>query len=138
MVKRLHHIGVAAEDFEAAVGFYRRMLGQEVVKEAILPEQGLRLAAIPCGPDGVWLEVISPVSPESPLAGFLAKRGEGLHHIALEVDDIERALPYYEAMGCEPLARRPEPGLGGLRTLFFHPRTTRRVLVELVDRVGLA
>ncbi|MFO7311021.1 MAG: VOC family protein [Bacillota bacterium] len=137
MVKRLHHIGVAVADFAGAVAFYRQLLGQEVIKEATLPQQGLRLAAIPCGPDGVWLEIVSPVSPDSALAGFLAKRGEGLHHIALEVDNIERVLPHYEAIGCEPLARGPEPGLGGLRTLFFHPRSTRRVLVELVDRVGL-
>lgn len=137
MVKRLHHIGVAVDDFQGAVEFYRELLGQDVVKEAVLPVQGLRLAAIPCGPDGVWLEIVSPASPQSPVAGFLAKRGEGLHHIALEVDDIDRVLPHYRALGCEPLASRPEPGLGGLRTLFFHPRSTRRVLVELVDRVGL-
>ncbi|HEY8417777.1 MAG TPA: VOC family protein [Limnochordales bacterium] len=137
MVRRLHHIGVAVADMDAAIAFWRDVLGQDVVKEATLPKQGLRLAAIPCGPDGVLLELVAATSPESPVAGFLAQRGEGLHHIALEVDDIERVLPHYEARGCVPLARHPERGLGGLRTLFFHPRSTRRVLVELVDRVGL-
>lgn len=133
MVRRLHHVGVAVEDLDAALGLWRGLLGQDVVMEATLPRQGLRLAAIPCGPGGVWLELVAPVAPESPIGRFLAQRGPGLHHIALEVDDIEAALPHYEALGCVPLARTPEPGLGGLRTLFFHPRSTGRVLVELVD-----
>jgi len=137
MVKRLHHIGVAVADLEEAVAFWRGLLGQDVVKEATLPRQGLRLAAIPFGLDGALLELVAAVSPDAPIARFLGERGEGLHHIALEVDDIEQVLPHYQALGCVPLAPHPEPGLGGLRTLFFHPRSTRRVLVELVDRVGL-
>lgn len=137
MVKRLHHIGVAVTDMEEALKFYQDLLGQPVVKTATLPRQGLQLAAIPCGPGGVWIELLAATSPNSPIGKFLEQRGEGIHHIALQVENIVDALPHYEAMGCVPLAPHPEPGLGGFRTLFFHPRSTRRVLIELIDAVGL-
>jgi methylmalonyl-CoA/ethylmalonyl-CoA epimerase len=130
-IKRVDHIAIVVESLDAALATYRDALGMELDHVAEIPDQGVRAAFLPVG-DGD-IELLEPLSPESSVGKYLAKRGEGLHHICLEVDDIEAALAELKARGAALIDETPKQGAHG-RIAFIHPRSARGVLIELVER----
>lgn len=128
---KLNHLGIAVSDLDAAAQIYRT-LGLHVEKIVDVPEQNVRVAFIPLGESTI--ELVQPTSPDSAVARFLEKNGEGLHHIAIEVEDIEGSLRELEAHNVQLINSTPRPGAEGL-IAFLHPKSTGRVLIELVQTV---
>lgn len=131
MIQAIDHIGIAVADLDEALAAWSRLgLDRPVIED--VPEQGVRVAMLPVG--GGKIELLAPLSPDSPVGRFLERRGPGLHHVALRVDDIEAALAEAEARGLELIDRQPRIGAGGARIAFVHPRSTGGTLVEFCQR----
>ncbi len=131
---RIDHVAIIVRNIEQALAFYRDILGitPRAIKE--IPTEQVRIAFLPMGgPGGSEIELIEPTNPDSSLARFLEKRGEGLHHICLEVDDIDVALVDMQAKGAPVLDKQPRLAAEG-RAVFLHPRGTNGVLLEVVER----
>lgn len=130
MIGPTHHIGVAVENLEAAIDRYRALgLALDYVEE--VPAAGVRAAFMKSG--GVPVELVAPLGPETPVARFLRRRGEGLHHVAFSVTDIPAELSRLEKLGFELVDRAPRPGARGRIVAFLHPRSAHGVLIELVQ-----
>ena len=127
---RLHHIGVVVADLDAAISTYEQ-LGFGDADRFDVPEQGIRAAFFPLSTGAV--ELIQPTDPEGAIGRFMAKRGEGFHHVAYEVDDIAASLRQLEADGIELIDTTPRSGGHGLLIAFIHPRAANGVLTELVQ-----
>jgi methylmalonyl-CoA/ethylmalonyl-CoA epimerase len=127
VLKRIHHIGVAVRQMEHALHFYRDRVGLPVTRDAVLEEQGIRGVLLSAGETEI--ELLEPLRPDEPVGRFLAQRGEGLHHLCFETDDIEAELSLARSRGLPLVDERPRPGLAGL-IAFLHPRAARGVLVE--------
>lgn len=126
----LHHVGVVARDFDAAVARYKALgFGQPEIFE--IPEQGVRVATFVAGSG--YMEVVTPTVADSGTARFLDTRGEGVHHVAYGVPDLSLALAELEAAGFELIDREPRIGAHGWRVAFIHPRSCGGVLTELVQ-----
>lgn len=133
-VRRIDHVAIVVRDLDASLGFYRDMLGITPSKVIDIPQEGVRIAFLPMGgPGGSEIELLEPTGGETGVARFLEKRGEGLHHICLEVEDVERALAELRADGVPVLDASPRPTAEG-RGIFVHPKGTSGVLLELVQR----
>jgi methylmalonyl-CoA epimerase len=128
---RIHHIAIAVEDLDQALAFYRDALGLEVTERRDVPEEGVEIAFLPTGEGEI--ELIRPLTGEGGVARFLEKRGEGLHHVCLQVDDIEVAMARLKAAGARLLGDEPRVGADGTRYVFVHPRSARGVLLELYE-----
>ncbi len=124
----LDHIGIAVENLSGALEFYEA-LGLKVSGTDEVPEQGVKVAFLPVG--GGRLELLEPTGPESPIARHIERRGPGLHHVCLRVDDIETAMADLRARGFRLLSEEPQPGAHGCRVCFVHPKSTGGVLLEL-------
>ena len=133
MTSRFAHLGIAVLTLERAEQFYQR-LGLAVAERTAFPPEGLRLGFISSG--GVAIELLEPLGPHSSLARFLNTRGPGVHHLAFEVPDIERALARARGAGMDQIGDRPRAGAHGTVVAFIHPASARGVLVELVQRPG--
>ncbi len=129
MKARLDHIGIAVADIDAALAFYRDALGLEIDAPEEVPSQRVRAHVIPAG--AAALELLEATAPDSPIAGFLARRGPGLHHITLRVDDIQAALEQLKARGVRLIDQTARPGAHGALVAFIHPASAHGVLVEL-------
>jgi methylmalonyl-CoA/ethylmalonyl-CoA epimerase len=127
VIRRIHHAGIVVKQLEAAYPFYRDTLGLPLLKEATLADQGVRAALLAAGESE--LELLQPLDPTNGVGRFLARRGEGLHHLCFETD-VDRALDRLKNRGVELLDTAPRPGLAG-RIAFLHPRACAGVLVEL-------
>ena len=127
--KGLDHVAVVVRDLEAAIRLYRDTLGLELSAVEEVPEQAVRTAIFGTGMGRV--ELISPTTPDSGVARFLASRGEGLHHVCIEVEDIESAMDSLRKAGAPLIDKEPRPGAGGARVAFVHPKGMRGVLTEL-------
>jgi methylmalonyl-CoA/ethylmalonyl-CoA epimerase len=125
---KLHHVGIAVRNLEEALVAYRA-LGLEPAGREEVPGQGVKLAFLPAGE--TRLELLEPLREDSAVGRFLESRGEGLHHICLEVDDIEAALARARAAGIRLVDEKPREGAHGARIAFLHPRSLHGVLVEL-------
>ena len=135
MLKRIDHIAIIVRNIEQALVFYRDILGIMPGEIKEVPTEQVRIAFLPMGgPDGSQIELIEPTSTDSSLTKFLEKRGEGLHHICLEVDDIDTALVELQEKGTPVLDKQPRIAAEG-RAIFIHPRAANGVLLELVERV---
>jgi methylmalonyl-CoA epimerase len=133
-IKRIDHVAVVVENLDAALGFYRDTLGINPSRVLDFPREGVKIAFLPLGgPGGSEIELLEPTDPTGSVARFLEKRGQGLHHICLEVPDIERALAELKAGGAQVLDEVPRPTAEG-RGIFLHPKGTSGVLLELVQR----
>ena len=133
-VKRIDHVAIVVRDLEASLRFYRDILGIQPSRVLDFPREGVKMAFLPMGgPGGSEIELLEPTDPETGVARFLEKRGEGLHHICLEVPDIDRALAELQAEGAPVLDQAPRPTAEG-RGIFIHPKGTSGVLLELVQR----
>jgi methylmalonyl-CoA epimerase len=108
------------------------VLGLPVVEEEDVPEQKVRVVKLSVG--GSDLELLETTDPEGPIGKYVAKRGPGIHHVTLRVDDIEAALAELESKGIELIDRKPRLGAGGARIAFLHPRSTAGILIELCER----
>ena len=135
MLKRVDHIAIIVRNIEQALFFYQDTLGIMPGEIKEVPTEQVRIAFLPMGgPDGSEIELIEPTSTDSSLTKFLEKRGEGLHHICLEVDDIDTALVELQEKGTPVLDKQPRIAAEG-RAIFIHPRAANGVLLELVERV---
>lgn len=133
-VKRIDHVAIVVRDLEASLRFYRDTLGVTPSRVLDFAGEGVKIAFLPMGgPDGSEIELLEPLSAESGVARYLDKRGEGLHHICLEVPDIEAALRELQADGVPVLDTTPRPTAEG-RGVFIHPKGASGVLLELVER----
>ena len=130
-VRKIDHLGIAVQSHESVQGVYEEILGlrKDFVEE--VASQRVRTAFYPC--HGVNLELLEPTDPDGPVGRFLAKRGEGFHHVAFEVDDIVKELERLDKAGVALIDRTPRPGAHGTMIAFLHPKATRGLLVELVE-----
>jgi methylmalonyl-CoA epimerase len=131
-VKKIDHIGIVVKDIEAALRVYRDALGLELVKTEFVPEQEVKIAFLPTGDSEI--ELVQPTTNDSGVARYLARRGEGVHHICLEVDDIEAALAGCVARGMALIDDTPRIGSGGQKFAFVHPKSAHGVLVEFYEK----
>jgi methylmalonyl-CoA/ethylmalonyl-CoA epimerase len=131
MSARLSHIGVLVHRIDAAAPLYRRLGLSEAARETF-PQENIQMAFIPV--EDIRIELMEPLAGTGPLARFLATRGEGIHHLAFEVPDIEQALARARSAGVRLLDETPRSGAHHTRVAFIHPSATHGVLVELVER----
>lgn len=127
--KGLDHVAIAVKDLDKAIAHYRDVLGLELAEIEEVPEQQVRTAIFGHGSGRV--ELICPTSPDTGVAKFLEKRGEGMHHICIEVDDIEATMAALREKGAPLIDQTPKPGAGGAKVAFVHPKGNHGVLVEL-------
>ncbi len=132
--QRVDHIGVAVRSIAAAARFYREALGLHVGPLESLPANGVTVAFITVGETRI--ELLEPLGGESPVARFLERRGEGVHHVAFAVGDVAHALEIARGAGFTPLDAHPRPGAHGVRIAFLHPKDAHGVLIELVERIA--
>ena len=129
MKATLDHIGIAVANLEEALSFYRDALGLEIEPPEDVPSQHVRAHFIPAGESA--LELLEATDSESPIAKYVARRGPGLHHITLRVDDIAGALASLKGRGVRLIDDTPRPGAHGSLVAFIHPSSAHGVLVEL-------
>ncbi len=134
MFGRIDHIGIAVEDIDAELELYEKGYGMELGLRETVEEQGVDAALLNVG-DG-HVELMAPTGPDTPVGKFLAKRGAGMHHVAYAVDDIDATLERLAAAGIELIDAKARVGIGGSRVAFLQPRSTGRVLTEIVEPVG--
>ncbi len=125
----LDHVAILVSDLHSAVKLFRDVYGLAEPEIEVVPTEQVRVAIF--GRGAGRIELVSPTGPESPMARALEKRGEGLHHLCIEVPDIERAMADLRQQGAPLLDEVPRPGAGGARVAFVHPKGSRGVLVEL-------
>jgi len=130
-IKRIDHIAVVVENLDAALATYRDALGMAVSRIETIPEQDVRIGFLPSGESEI--ELLEPINPDSGIARYLAKRGEGLHHICLEVDDLRETLTDLKARGIQLIHETPQRGAYGIMA-FVHPKGANGVLIELLER----
>ena len=128
---KIDHIGIATADLDEGLKVWRDALGLTVDASEEVAEQGVRIAMLPVGDTHV--ELLEALSAESAVGRFLAKRGPGIHHIAIEVDDIDASLADLKSKGARLIDETPRVGAGGCLIAFVHPSSTNGVLLELVQ-----
>lgn len=135
MLKRISHLGLAVKDLDAAITLYQDVFGLEITHRWVAQADRMEAAAFRIG--DLEVELMQPLGDDSPVGRFIAKRGEGIHHIAYKVDDIAEALRRADANGIEIIDKEPRSGGDG-RTLigFLHPKSTFGALTELEEDVG--
>jgi methylmalonyl-CoA/ethylmalonyl-CoA epimerase len=127
----LDHVAIAVRDLDAALTGYRTRYGIEALHREVVADQGVEEAMLALG--GSYVQLITPVGDDGPVARFLEKRGEGLHHIAFAVLDLEVALAHLESEGSRLIDREPRRGGRGSRIAFVHPSDLSGTLIELVE-----
>src|SRR5437016_2109671 len=128
---KIDHIGIATRGIEDAMTFYRDALGSDVTDPEEVAEQKVRIAMLSIGESRI--ELLEATSADSPISKFLEKRGPGIHHIAVQVDDIRAALAKFREKGARLIDEEPRKGAGGCLVAFVHPSSTGGVLLELVQ-----
>lgn len=126
----IDHLGIAVKSLAQAKKFYQQ-LGMQVMPEEVVEAEKVRLAMVPLGESRI--ELLEPTSEESPIAKFLAKRGEGLHHVSLRVDDIKATVKNLKQQGVRLISEDVKIGAGGHMYVFVHPQSAGGVLLELVQ-----
>jgi methylmalonyl-CoA epimerase len=129
---RLDHVAVAVGNLEEALSFYREQFGLRVLDVEVVEEQGVKVAKLDLG--NTHLELLEPLSSDTPVGKFLAQRGPGIHHICIAVPDIAAELDRLKEGGARLIDEQPKTGAGGARIGFVHPRSTGGVLIELSQR----
>jgi methylmalonyl-CoA/ethylmalonyl-CoA epimerase len=131
---RIDHIGVAVEDIDAALALYEGSFEMPLVHRETVDSQGVEAVLLDVG-DG-HVELLRPLGPDTPVGKFMARNGEGLHHVAYAVDDIDATLERVIAAGVKPIDTTPRVGIRESRVAFLHPRFTGGVLTEIVEPAG--
>ena len=127
MLKKIHHVGIVVCSVDAAYAFYRDILSLPVHKEDIIQDQGVKAALLTIGSSEI--ELLEPIDPSTGVARFLARQGEGLHHLCFETDDVAGELEAARNKGVALIDRHPRRGLAGL-ICFLHPKASHGVLIE--------
>jgi len=131
MIQKINHIGIAVSSLEAHIPFYRDVLKLEYKGTETVADQKVHLAVFRVGE--LNIELLEPISPDSPIAGFIEKRGEGIHHLSYQVDDIEAQIGELKAAGVQLIDQSPRTGARGSRIAFLHPKSSARILTELTQ-----
>jgi methylmalonyl-CoA/ethylmalonyl-CoA epimerase len=141
LLSRIDHVGIACRDLDAAIERYQATFGLEVVSLEVNSEQGVREAMLAVADAGLrpgYVQLLEPLGPDTPVGKFLARRGEGLHHVGYGVEDISQALAAIGGVGVRLLDQRPRHGSMGASIAFLHPADLGGVLTELVQAAGPA
>ena len=133
MLTRIDHVGLAVPDLDEAIAFYARTFDLQAVHEEVNEEQGVREAMLDVGGSGSCIQLLAPLSPESPIARFLDRSGPGVQQVAYGVDDIDAVTADLRSRGVRLLYDEPKRGTAGSRVNFVHPKDAMGVLVELVE-----
>jgi methylmalonyl-CoA/ethylmalonyl-CoA epimerase len=133
---KIDHLGIAVRSVRDSLAFYRDVLGLELSGTETVEDQGVRIAMLPVGESRI--ELLEPISEETTVGRFIAKRGEGLHHICYEVEDLASKLDEFRLRGVRLLDGYPRPGAEGKLVAFIHPASANGVLVELVEKASLS
>lgn len=133
MIKKVHHVAVVVKNLDEALGVYDSLFGVKPSKIETIPQQGVKAALLPMG-DGGEIELLEPIDPQGGVAKFLETRGEGIHHICLQVDDVDKELRTLADKGVQLIDKQGRPGLAG-KIGFIHPKSTKGVLIELAQKV---
>jgi methylmalonyl-CoA/ethylmalonyl-CoA epimerase len=128
-MNKIEHIGIAVKDIDAAGKLYEKLLNTSVYKIESVDSEGVKTAFLKSGPNKV--ELLEATSPDSPVAKFIDKKGEGVHHIAFEVEDIEAEMQRLQAEGFLLLNDKPKQGADNKLVCFIHPKSANGVLIEL-------
>lgn len=134
MIKKVDHIGIAVSSIEEALPLYTEVLKLELLGTEVVENQKVKVAFIKAG--NVKLELLEPTSEESAIAKFIAKRGQGIHHVALGVESIEERIQDMQKNGIKMIDEEPRIGAGGASVAFMHPKSTASVLYELCEKKG--
>lgn len=134
MVNGVDHIGIAVHSIEEALSFYTESLGCKWMGEEVVESQQVKVAFLDAG--NTKFELLEPTSDTSPIATFLKKRGEGIHHVALKVKDIQSRIDDIKENGIQMIDSTPRKGAGGAHIAFMHPKSTKGVLFELCEKKG--
>lgn len=129
MIKKINHIGIAVSSLDAQIPFYRDILGLESLGIEEVTDQKVKVAMFAVGE--VKIELLEPTSSESPIAKFLEKKGDGIHHIAYETDGIVREIKHMEDSEIQMLDKTARDGAHGTKIAFLHPKSSGRVLTEI-------
>ena len=132
MIKEIDHIGIAVKDLEEAKCIYRDILGLEFKGTETIENQKIIHATFLAG--GVKIELVQSTHPDGPIGKFIEKRGEGIHHIAFRVENIDESLKELSAKGVKLIDEKAKIGAGGTRIAFIHPKDMNGVLIELIER----
>jgi len=135
VIHKIDHIAIAVSDLDGSIAIFRDVLGLTYMGEETVAEQKVRIAFFSCG--DVSIELTSPTAPDSPVAGFIEKRGGGLHHIAFEVDSIRKEIAQFKEKGIKMLNDEPKTGAHQSLIAFIHPKSIANVLVELKETTVL-
>jgi methylmalonyl-CoA/ethylmalonyl-CoA epimerase len=129
MMQKVSHIGIAVKNIDLSTDLFRKLLGTDPAKAEDLPENKVRTVMFELG--NSCIELTEATDAESPIAKFIEKRGEGIHHISFAVKDIDGELARLKNAGFQLIDERPRPGVDGSRVAFLHPKSTNGVLIEL-------
>jgi len=132
MLTKVHHVGIVVHSADEALKFYRDALGLPVTADRVIDDQGVRGVLLQIG--GSEIELLEPTRDDTGVARFLESRGEGMHHICFESDDVEKELESARAKGIELIDEKPRPGLAGM-VCFLHPNSNHGVLVEFATPI---
>jgi methylmalonyl-CoA epimerase len=130
-MKKINHLGIAVKNLERASALWEKVLGLKKVGEEYVPDQNVKVAIFQIGESRV--ELLEPLKPDSPMGKFLDKRGEGIHHVCLEVDNLESALLELKTKDAPLIDESPRTGAGGHKIAFLHPKGFNSVLIELLE-----
>lgn len=130
-IKRIDHVAILVDDLENTLSFWRDALGMELTHVEDVPAEKSMVAFLPVGDSEV--ELVKPTTSDSGLARYLEKRGPGMHHVCLEVDDIEGMLARLKEKGVQLINETPMTGSGGKKYAFIHPKSANGVMVELYE-----
>src|SRR5262245_38926384 len=129
---KIQHLGVAVSSIDGALDFWRDGLGLELHEIEIVEDQGVRVAMLPIGESRI--ELLEATGAETPVGKFVSKRGPGIHHVCVEVDDIRQKVAELKSRGIRLIDEEPRRGAGGALVAFIHPSSTGGVLVELTQK----
>ncbi|MBK8316423.1 MAG: methylmalonyl-CoA epimerase [Acidobacteria bacterium] len=131
-VSKIQHLGVAVSSIEDALNFWREGMGLELGAVEVVEDQGVKVALLPIGESRI--ELLEPTGDETPVGKFIAKRGQGIHHICVEVDDVAAKLEELKTRGVRLIDEQPRVGAAGALVAFIHPANTGGVLIELTQK----
>ena len=133
MITKIDHIAIAVQNLESALETFRNVIGcaEGAIRIEEVASEKVRVAFITVGETKI--ELLEPLSDESPIAKFIAKNGDGMHHIALQTDDINKETERLESLNIKPLSL-PKEGAGGKKIMFLHPKETNKVLIEFAQK----
>ena len=131
MYQKIDHIGVAVKNLKESLHIFEDILGMKCTGEEVVEEQKVRTAFLPMGESEI--ELLESTSPDGTIARYIEKRGEGIHHIAFEVDNLESMLESLQKKGVRLIDQKPRYGAGGARIAFLHPKSTNGILIELCE-----